>query len=51
MESRKRLYKTTRNVPTVTDRVKQDNNRRLNTRKNAFNANRKIEYDLVKSIT
>lgn len=43
MESRKRLYKTTRNAPTLTERVKQDRSKRINTRKDAFNANRRIE--------
>lgn len=43
METRKRLYKTTKNAPTLTERVKKDNVRRGETRKNAFNANRKIE--------
>lgn len=43
MDSRKRLYKVTKNAPTLTERVKKSNISRNNTRKNAFNANRKIE--------
>lgn len=43
MESRKRLYKLTKNVPTLSERVKKANIKRNDTRKNAFNANRQIE--------
>lgn len=43
MESHKKLFKNTRNVPTLRERMKKINNRREKARNNIFAANRNIE--------